>query len=130
MTDPAYRLARFTPAGPDAAELLVRIGRASAPTRLRWKLGVAGLLLTNAAAIAWIAFRPDPPVPVAVVVPVVVPVPTPDPQPSYHATGVAREGGFRITDDPDRWPAVETLAGVDPPGPPLTPLAGRRGEID
>lgn len=131
MTDPADRLARFTPAaGPDAADLLYRMGRASAPTRLRWKLAVAGLLLTNVGALAWIRLRPEPTVATPVVVPVVVPVPVPEPLPDYHATGLPREGGFRVHDDPDRWPAVEPLAGVAPPGPPLTPLAGRRGEID
>jgi len=128
MTD---RLARFTPAGPDAGELLFRMGRASVPT-LRWKLAVAALLLMNATALAWIALRPEPAVPPAVVVPVVVPVPLPVTEPSagYHATEHARYGAPRVFDDPDRWPAVEPLAGVAPPDPPLTPLAGRRGEID
>lgn len=130
MTDPADRLAGFTPVGPDAAELLVRMGRASAPTPLRWKLGVAGLLLTNAAALMWIGLRPEPPAPQAVVVPVVVPVPVAEPHPGYTVTETLRPGPPRVHDDPDRWPPFVPLAGVTPPGPPLTPLAGRRGEID
>ena len=57
-TDPADRLARFTPAaGPDPAALLFRMGQASAPTRLRWKLGVLALVLTNAAAVGWMAYQ-------------------------------------------------------------------------
>lgn len=131
MTEPADRLARFTPApGPDAAELLFRMGRASAPAPLGWKLGVASLLLTNAVALAWIELRPEPSIPPTAVVPVVVPVPMPEPTPGYHATELPRYGGFRVYDDPEHRPAVEPLAGVAPPVVPLTPLAGRRGEID
>ena len=128
--DPVDRLARFTPAvGPDPAELMFRMGRASAPTRLRWKLAVAGLLLTNAVAVAWIAFYPDSPTPTPAAVTVVVPVPVsePLPPPQSEPSGY---GAFRVHDDPDRWPALEPIAGVAPPGPALTPLAARRGDLD
>lgn len=124
----ADRLARFTPAGPDPAELLFRMGRASAPTRLRWKLAVAGLVLTNAAALGWVALRPEPVVPE--VVTIVVPVPVPEPAPVYPPADRVDYGAFRLRDDPDRWPAAEPVAGVAPPGPPLTPLAARRAELD
>ncbi|HYH68860.1 MAG TPA: hypothetical protein VD866_29475 [Urbifossiella sp.] len=127
----AHRLARFTPAaGPDAAELLFQMGRAAAPTPLRWKLGVAALLLTNTAALAWIILRPEPAVPTPVVVPVVMPVPVLEPSPGYQAADPPHYGPIRVHDDPDRWPAPEPLAGVAPPGPPLTPLDARRGVID
>jgi hypothetical protein len=130
-TDPADRLARFTPAaGPDPTELLFRMGRASAPTRLRWKFVVLVLALTNAVAVGWIVFRPDPPVPSPEVVTVVIPVPVAEPLPHYPPPESGSLTGFRIHDDPDRWPVVEPFAGIAPPGPPLTPLAARRGEID
>ena len=130
-TDPADRLARFTPAaGPDPAELLFRMGRASAPTRLRWKLAVLALLLTNAVAAGWIAFRPDPPVPTPEVVTVVVPVPVAEPMPHDPTRDSGGWIGLRVHDDPERWPAFEPVAGVNPPRPPLTPLAARRGELD
>lgn len=123
----ADRLARFTPAaGPDPADLLFRMGRASAPTRLRWKLAVTGLLLTNAAALAWIALRPDPPVPEVEVVPVVIPVPVPGAAPP-EAWSL---GALRLRDDPDRWPVAVPVANFAPSEPPLTPLAARRGDID
>jgi hypothetical protein len=123
----ADRLARFTPAaGPDPADLLFRMGRAAAPARLRWKLAVAALVLTNAAALAWIAARPDPHVPVVEVVPVVIPVPVPEAAPP-EAWSL---GALRFRDDPDHWPAGVPVAGVAPSGPPLTPLAARRGELD
>lgn len=119
--DPADALARFTPVGPDPAELLVRVGRATAPTRLRWKLAVLALLLTNAAAVGWIAFRPATPEVVTVVVPVPVVVvespPSPPPEPS--SLGALR--GW-----PDLGPPP-TLAALVPPAPPLTPLDVRRG---
>ncbi|MBN9520197.1 hypothetical protein J0H58_16985 [bacterium] len=129
----ADRLARFTPAaGPDPADLLFQMGRASAPTRLRWKLAVSGLLLTNALALGWIALRPDPPVPVPEAVTVIVPVPVPVPEaaPLYPQPEPTSIGPFRVRDDPDRWPSAEPVAGIAPPSPPLTPLAARRGELD
>lgn len=123
--DPADALARFTPVGPDPAELLVRVGRATAPTRLRWKLAVLALVLTNAVAVGWIAFRPATPEVVTVVVPVPVPVvvePPPSPPPEPSSLAVLR-GRY------DLGPAV-TLVHVAPADPPLTPLAARRGELD
>ncbi|QDU21425.1 hypothetical protein [Urbifossiella limnaea] len=118
MTD---RLARFTPVGPDPAELLVRMGRASAPTRMRWRVAVAVLLASNV-AFAWFALRPAPPTE-PVLVPVVVPIAVPNtPVPPWS-------GGLRVYDDPDRW-QPEPLAGVAPSGPMLTPLAARHGDID
>ncbi|MFO0801184.1 MAG: hypothetical protein U0804_27270 [Gemmataceae bacterium] len=121
MTD---RLARFTPVGPDPTELLVRMGQASAPTRLRWKLAVAALLASNV-ALTWFALRPTPGTPSEpTVVPVVVPVVVPDaPEPQWY-------GGLRVHDDPDRRPPSEPLAAAAAPGPMLTPLAARRGELD
>jgi hypothetical protein len=124
----ADRLARFTPAGPDPAELLFRMGRASAPTRLRWKLAVAGLVLSNAAALGWIAFRPEAEAPD--VVTVVLPVPVVEPGPTHPPADRPDYGAFRLRDDPDRWPVAEPVAGVAPPGPPLTPLAARRADFD
>jgi hypothetical protein len=129
--DPVDSLTRFTPAaGLDPAELMFRMGRASAPTRLRWKLSVLGLALSNAVAVGWIAFRPDTPVPTPEVVTVVVPVPVPEPLPPLPQPEPSGYGAFRVHDDPDHWPAPEPVAGVAPPGPPLTPLAARRGDLD
>jgi hypothetical protein len=122
--DPAAALARFTPVGPDPAELLVRVGRATAPTRRRWKLAVLALVLTNAAAVGWIAFRPAAAAPevitVVVPVPVVIEPPIPPPEPSSLAVLRGRY---------DLGPAA-TLVRVAPGDPPLTPLAARRGEFD
>jgi hypothetical protein len=130
-SDPADLLARFTPAaGPDAAELMFRMGRASAPTRLQWKLAVLGLMVTNAAAVGWIAMRPDPSLPAPEVVTVVIPVPVVEPVPSYPTADPPGVGVIRVFTDPDHWPALEPIAGIAPPGPPLTPLAARRGDLD
>lgn len=120
--DPAAGLAKFTPApGPDPADLLYRMGRASAPTPLRWKLAVAALLATNAAAVAWIALRPAPPIPVPVVVPVPVVEPAPPSPPDPNSLAALRGS--------DLPPAVP-LGHVAAAEPMLTPLAARRGEID
>lgn len=129
IPDPADLLARFTPAaGPDGGELMYRMGRASAPTRKRWKLAVVGLILTNTAALGWLVFRSDPPLLTPDVVTIVVPVPVL--LPSVPRSEPSSYGAFRVHDDPDRWPPFAPVAGVVPAGAPLTPLAARRGDID
>lgn len=140
--DPVFdNLARFTPSGgPDVADILFAAGRASAPTPLVWKLAVAGLVLTNLVAVGVLLFgtRPATPVqpaPEPVAVPVIVPVPVPEPtSPSPESPGGTVSpwsvGSLHAAGDADQLPRSEPLAGVQPAHPPLTPSAGRGGEID
>ena len=133
--DPMAKLAKFTPAGgADPAELLFAAGRASARTHWGWKAAVAGLFATNLALGAALALRSpgapatppatEPPAPI--VQPPSLPVPqfqvAPSDEPSsYHVLMGA---------DLEHLPKVEPVSDPIPDRPPLTALAGRRGELD
>lgn len=133
--DPVARLAQFTPAAVDTAELLFAAGRASARTPWYCKAGVAVSLLANATCGWMLLSRPPAPqaasppaesTPPAVVVPPAAgpdaPA-TPAPEPwSYQA--------FRSQTDPERLPAAVFVSDGLSDGKPLTVLSGRSGEID
>jgi predicted membrane-bound mannosyltransferase len=77
IPDPVEKLARFTPAGPDQAELLFAAGRASASTPWFWKAALAASVVANAVCVGFLVFRapevqrvvvPQQPAPVPVLV--------------------------------------------------------------
>jgi hypothetical protein len=130
--DPLAKLAKFTPAAVDPAELLFAAGHASACTPWVWKAAVGASLLVNLLCIG-LLFRssesprvvlPEPTVVPAM--PVVEPVPslpapTPDPW-SYQA--------LRVTGDLDRFPKSEADTAISHTGKPLSVLSARSGAID
>jgi hypothetical protein len=138
--DPVFdKLALFSPdpAGVDAADILFRAGRASAPTPWGWKAAVAVLGLTTAAAAGWAAFgrRDDPPPPVVVPVPVAVPVLVPAPEPApvpypERPPGPWSLGALIRTTDVNELPRPEPVGVALPADPPLAAFSARRGEID
>ncbi len=129
------KLARFTPAIVDPAELLFAAGRASARTPWVWKAAVAGSLLANAVCVGLLLFRspespqvtPSEPPAVPAVVPTVEPTPvvpassTPDPW-SYQAIHAAG--------DPDQLPKPVSQFEISHTGKPLSVLSARSGELD
>jgi hypothetical protein len=133
--DPVAKLARFTPTATDPAELLFAAGRASARTHWGWKVAVAGLIASNLALGALVAFRsptavpaPQPePVPVAQPLPV---APAPEP-PTPPPAPVDEPWSYRTLRgaDLEHTPKPEILPPLAP-REPLTMRSGRRGEID
>ncbi|MBX9628620.1 MAG: hypothetical protein K2X82_32785 [Gemmataceae bacterium] len=127
--DPVYdRLAQFTPAsGLDPAGVLFAAGRASARTPRGWKLAVAGLVLTNLAAVgALVLRRPDPPAaPVFIPVPAVIPEPDPADEPPAEspAPGLLARGT-----NLDAWPRPATFD--FPPDYPQTLAQARRAAVE
>lgn len=126
------KLARFSPdsQGIDPAEILFRAGRASARTHWLWKLAVAALLLTNVAAVGFLAFRdrPERTAPEVVTVPVVIPVVVTPTEPVSAPTESASPwsyGSLLRTTDPDDLPRSPALVGLTPAAPPLTSLSRR-----
>jgi hypothetical protein len=134
--DPVAKLAKFTPAsGVDAAELLFAAGRASARTFWGWKVAVAGLLLSNLALGAFIAFRshelppappPTPPATPAQPEPAAAPQP-PQPPPS----AVEEPWSYRtlMSGNLEQLPRPQPVPNLAP-REPLTVLSGRSGELD
>lgn len=127
--DPVYdRLAQFTPAsGLDPAAVLFAAGRASARTPRGWKLAVAGLVLTNLAAVGAIVFlRPEP---IAVPLPAPAPAGVPEPagaeEPPIESPtpGVLTRGT-----DLDDWPRPTTFD--FPPDYPQTLAQARRAAVE
>ncbi len=133
--DPVAKLAKFTPAAPDAAELLFAAGRASARTHWGWKAAVAGLLASNLALGVLLVFsrRDVPSVPEPVPAPVVQPQPEPPsttpPSPVTPADEPWSYRTLRAT-DLEHAPKPETLTNLTPPREALTVLSGRSGDLD
>ena len=114
-------LARFTPSPANRDAILYAAGRASAPSRRPWQAAVAGLVLLQAATVAWLA-SPVPPLTVAEPTPTPVVVPDePWPwQPPDPSSYLALMAHF---DDP---PPPLPSGIFAPPGKPLTV----RGSLD
>ncbi|MBN9122597.1 MAG: hypothetical protein J0I06_26190 [Planctomycetes bacterium] len=131
--DPVAKLARFTPAPADPAELLFAAGRASARTHWLWKVAVAALVASNASLSALLALRstsePASPNPV----PIVAPAPEPSPVPSAPPSSAPVDDPWSYRalrgSDLERAPRPEAFT-APAPREPLTVLSGRRGEID
>jgi hypothetical protein len=131
--DPVEKLARFTPTGPEHAELLFAAGRASARTPWFWKVGLVISVAANAACLATLVFRAPEVQPVVVPqqpapVPVLVSPPnhelpvesSPDPW-SYQS--------LHTRTDFDVFLNTQTISGSDS-GKPLSAISGRSGQLD
>jgi hypothetical protein len=125
------RLAGFTPAAAlDPAEMLFAAGRASARTPWGWKAAVAGLLALNVATAAAL-LRPGHPPPSDPAPGVHTPVPPSDEQPPVEdAPDSPGEAMLVRTTNLDDRPRPEVITDLVAARYPLTPVSGRRGEID
>ncbi len=108
-------LARFTPRPANRDAILYAAGRASAPSRRPWQAAVAGLVLLQAATVAWLA-SPVPPPAVAdpTPTPLVIPGeprPWQPPDPSSYLALMAH-----LDDPPTPLPSGSSA----PPGKPLS----------
>ena len=115
MADDVTTLAKFTPSPANRDAILYAAGRASAPSRRPWQAAVAGLVLLQAATVAWLAYPVTQP---AVVEPSPTPLAVPDdtrpwqpPDPSSYLSLMAH------FDDP---PPPLPSGSYAPPGQPLT----------
>ena len=116
MADELTSLAKFTPSPADRDAILYTAGRASAPSRRPWQAACVGLLLSQVATCAWLAY-PATPTPV-----VVEPPPMPEVVPDEARPWVPPDPSSYIAlRDHVEDPLTPMPSGsYAPPGKPLT----------
>jgi hypothetical protein len=115
----------------DPADILFHAGRASARTPRPWKIGVAGLLLTNAVAVGLLLDHQDPRRPATAPAPVAVPTSSPAPTPPPASPpGADPNSVYSLARslDPDAPPPPAGFVSPDRPTAPLT--VGSLGATD
>ncbi|MBA4187106.1 MAG: hypothetical protein C0467_03725 [Planctomycetaceae bacterium] len=127
------KLAKFTPATVDPAELLLAVGRASACTPWFWKAAVASSLIVNVVFISLLVFRsPESPY-VVPAKPAATPVLVQEPIPVVAPTSLPDPWSLQAlnrVNDPDQLPKAVWQSELTHSGKPLTVLSARSGELD